>query len=115
MAKTITITSQHDLGIEGAKRNITARYEALKTAYVDRIGRSDLTWTDDIGHGWATMFGQKGSAVIAVFEKDLRIDITLPLLLQPFAGFVENLIRGNADALDPHGDPSKPTTLEPPA
>lgn len=114
MAKTITISSRHDLGIEGAKRNITARYEALKTAYVDRIGRSDLNWTGDVGNGWATMLGQKGSAVIEVFEKDLRIDITLPLLLQPFAGFLESLIRGNADALDPHGDPSKPTTLEPP-
>ena len=54
MAKTITITSRHDLGIDGAKRNITARYEALKTAYVDRIGRSDLSWTGDVGNGWAT-------------------------------------------------------------
>ncbi len=114
MAKTITITSRHDLGVEGAKRNITARYEALKAAYVDRIGRSDLAWDGDVGNGWATMLGQKGSAVIEVFERDLRIDITLPLLLQPFAGFLEGLIRGNADALDPHGDPTKPTTLEPP-
>lgn len=115
MAKTITITSHHDLGVEGAKRNITARYEALRAAYIDRIGRSELTWAGDVGRCWATMLGQKGSAIIEVFEKDLRIDITLPLLLSPFAGFLESLVRGNADALDPHGDPTKPTTLEPPS
>ena len=114
MAKTITITSRHDLGIEGAKRNITARYEALKAAYVDRIGHSELIWTGDVGQGWVMVVGQNGSAVIEVFEKDLRIDITLPMLLSPLAGFIEKLIRGNADALDPHGDPSKATTLEPP-
>ena len=114
MAKTISITSRHDLGVEGAKRNITARYEALKAAYVDRIGRSELAWSGGIGNGWVTIIGQKGSAVIEVCEKDLRIVITLPLLLSPFAGFIETLIRGNADALDPAGDPSKAQTIEPP-
>lgn len=106
MARTITITSRHDLGIEGAKRNVSARFDALRKSYIDRVGRAALTWTGDTGHASATMLGQKGRAEISVLETELRIVVTLPLLLVPFGDFIERLIRGNADALDPEGDPS---------
>ncbi len=118
MARTIVITSRHDLGAERVKAQIAARFAALKDAYIDRIGAAELIWTEDaapsnvdqasvghacVGHAWATTLGQKGTATLAVTGHDLRIEIVLPLLLAPLAGFLESLIRGNADALHPAG------------
>ena len=103
MARTIVITSRHDLGAERVKARIDERFAALKAAYIDRLGPAGLRWEGDVGHAFATSLGQKGTATINVTESELRIEIVLPLLLAPFGGFLESLIRGNADALDPHG------------
>lgn len=101
MARTILITSLHGLGVELVKAQITERFAALKAGYVDRIGAAELRWDGDTGHAAVTAMGAKGTATLAVGESDLRIEIVLPLLLAPLGGFVESLIRGNADALHP--------------
>ena len=103
MARTIVITSRHDLGVERVKAQIAARFASLKAAYVDRVGTAELFWDGDVGHACATALGQKGTATLAVTAHDLRIEIMLPWLLAPMAGFLETLIRGNADALQPPG------------
>ena len=105
MARTIVITSKHDLGIDGAKTRISDRFEVLKTSYMDKIGAADLTWDGNVGRAWATSLGQKGSAVIEIEAHALKIEITLPWLLSPMAGLLESIIKGNADALAP-GNPT---------
>ncbi len=106
MARTIVITSRHDLGIEGAKKRLSDRFDVLKTSYMDRIGAAELTWDGNTGRAWATCLGQKGSAVFDVQDRDLKIEIELPWLLAPMGGLLESIIRGNADALDPGAKPS---------
>ena len=101
MARTIVITSRHGLGVEGVKARISERFDALKASYIDRIGTAGLHWEGDTGHAFATTLGQKGTAVLSAGEGDLRIAIALPPLLAPLGGFLEALIRGNADALHP--------------
>ena len=101
MARTIVITSKHGLGAERVKAQITERFAALKAGAIDRIGAAELSWHGDTGHAYATALGAKGTAILTVGDGDLRIEITLPLLLAPLGGFVESLIRGNADALHP--------------
>ena len=108
MARTIVITSRHELGIEGVKSTISDRFLGLKQTYVDRIGSAELTWEGETGHGRVTAFGQTGTARLDVEANHLRIEIELPRLLAGMAGLVEAIIRGNADAL-------RPATATPPA
>ncbi len=103
MARTILITSRHGLGAERVKARINERFAVLKSAYVDRIGAAELRWEGDVGHAYATALGARGMATLTVGEGDVRIEIVLPLLLAPLGGFVESLVRGNADALHPLG------------
>jgi hypothetical protein len=101
MARTIVITSKHQLGTAAVKARVSERFAALHSAYIDRLGGGELRWEGDVGHAWAATLGQRGTAAIHAGDTDLRIEITLPLLLAPMAGLIESIIRNSADALHP--------------
>lgn len=106
MSKTIVITSRHELGIEGAKQRITDRFDTLKAGYVGSLTHADLRWEDNVGYVAAKAVGQTVKARIPVEADKLTIEIDLPMLLAPFAGAIEAVLRGNADALRPSPKPT---------
>lgn len=105
MSRTIVLKSKHELGIAAVKQRLTDRFEALKLAYIDKVGSSEMTWMGDIAHVRVKALGQTVTAEVDVQEHDVTIDIHLPLIIAPFAGAIEALLKSNADALQ--ADPKK--------
>jgi hypothetical protein len=87
MARPVTVTISHDLGLEGARARIDAGFTKLKSQiaggflfkFNEEWTRSDqLTFT-------AEGFGQTITGVIDIFPQHVRIHAVLPDLLASIA------------------------------
>lgn len=96
MANTITITVPHNLGVEAAKRRLAERLEKLQRDYVDKVARSDVSWSGDVAMVHVAALGQTASAQVTVLADMVRVEVQLPWLLASLAGKVQNLISQNA-------------------
>jgi hypothetical protein len=96
MANTITITVPHDLGVETAKKRLTERIEKLRQEYVDKIARSDVSWSGDVATIHVSALGQHATAQMTVLANMVRIEVQLPWLLAAIAGKVQNVVSHNA-------------------
>jgi len=100
MAKTISITIPHDLGVAEAKRRVQEQIDRFRAEYVNKIAHSEVSWTDDQAKVNVAALGQTASAVIAVTLDKVRIDVELPWILAALSSKVEALVTSNAsDAL----------------
>lgn len=100
MTKSITITLNHDLGAEEARRRLETGLEALRRQFGDKVGSASVKWTDNHADVHVAAMGQTVDAGIDVGPSIVTIDVRLPWLLAAFAekarGFIE---KSGADAL----------------
>jgi len=97
MSNTITITVPHDLGVEAAKKRLSERMEALQREYVDKFGRSEVTWAGDVATVRVSAIGQTAMGQITVLPGLVRIEVQLPWLLAKLAGRVQTVLSHNAN------------------
>jgi Putative polyhydroxyalkanoic acid system protein (PHA_gran_rgn) len=97
MSNTITITVPHDLGVEAAKKRLSERMEALQREYVDKFGRSEVTWAGDVATVRVSAIGQTAMGQITVLPALVRIEVQLPWLLAKLAGRVQTVLSHNAN------------------
>lgn len=97
MTNTITITVPHNLGVEAAKKRLSERMEALQREYVDKIAKSEVSWSGDVATVRVAAMGQNATAQITVLADLVRIEVQLPWLLATLAGRVQNVLARNAN------------------
>jgi Putative polyhydroxyalkanoic acid system protein (PHA_gran_rgn) len=100
MAKSITITLQHELGVEEAHRRIASGLESLRKQFADKIGAASVEWKDNRADVHVSALGQVADATIEVTSNLVTIELRLPLLLAALAEKAQGLIaKSAADAL----------------
>jgi hypothetical protein len=97
MANTITVTVPHDLGVETAKKRLAERIEALQREYVDKVAKSEVTWSGDVATIHVAALGQTATAEMTVLAEMVRIEVQLPWLLAKLSGALQGFISHNAN------------------
>lgn len=86
MAKEVTVTITHDLGIEEAKRRIDERFDNLKASIAGNMGlKFEQGWEGDRLNFRAKGMGMNIPGTIDVFPEHVRIEMVLPTLLANMA------------------------------
>jgi hypothetical protein len=93
MAKTITLVVPHSLGAARAKQGVSEQMDRLKAAFNDRIGSTDVVWTDYHADVRVAALGQTITAKIDVLDDSLRLDVDLPWFLASLSPKVENFLQ----------------------
>jgi hypothetical protein len=81
MSQSIVITVPHNLGADAAKKRIAERIEVLRTAYVDKLAHSEISWTGNKADMRVIALGQTMTAQLDVMQDSVRIEAQLPWLL----------------------------------
>lgn len=96
MSKSIIIIVPHALGREAAKKRISERIDVLRTAYIDKLGYSEIDWAGDQANLRVVAFSQTVTAQIDVMPDSLRIEAQLPWLLASLASKIQGVLTANA-------------------
>ncbi len=96
MSKSIVIVVPHNLGAEAAKKRISERIEALRSAYIDKLGYAEISWTGDRADLRVVALGQTVTAQIDVLPDSLRIEAQLPWLLASLGNKIQGVLASNA-------------------
>jgi hypothetical protein len=96
MSNTITVTSPHRLGLEGARARARTRLEKMQHDYVDKIAHSEINWSGDVAHIRVDALGHTATAQVSIFADHARVDVQLPWLLAALSGTLQQLIHHNA-------------------
>jgi hypothetical protein len=89
MAKSIVVTVPHHLSAAEAHRRIAAEIDYFKSAYVDKLAHSEVTWAGDSADVSVIALAQEVKAKIDVMADSVRIEIILPWLLASLAGPIQ--------------------------
>ncbi|MCA8889351.1 MAG: polyhydroxyalkanoic acid system family protein [Parvularculaceae bacterium] len=101
MARPVTVTLSHDLGVEEARKRIRDSFGKLKSAMTGgMIFKFEETWeSDDKLTFTARGLGQTITGVIDVFPQHVRIEAVLPGLLASLAETVTGKLEKEATIL----------------
>lgn len=88
----ITITLTHTLGQAEARRRIETQMNELRQQQPVLLGGLVDRWEGDMMHFHLAVMGDCVSGQVAVEEKVVRIEVTLPGLLGALASFVQSRI-----------------------
>jgi Putative polyhydroxyalkanoic acid system protein (PHA_gran_rgn) len=77
MEKSIVVTVPHDLGTDAAKNRVAAAIERLRTDYLDKIARSEVSWSGNKAVMRVSALGQTLTAQFDVQNDSLRIEVRL--------------------------------------
>jgi hypothetical protein len=98
MSEPLVITISHKLGkdealsrIKGALRKASSSFPALHV--------EQETWTGDRMDFRVRALGQVAAGNVQVGEQDVRLEVTLPWLLQKFAQAVQRAVEGRGRIL----------------
>jgi hypothetical protein len=98
VAEPIIITIPHKLGKEEALRRIKpALGKACGSLPVLKV--EEEVWSDDRMDFRVRVLGQLAAGKVQVFDKSVRLDMTLPWLLHKFAEAVQKTIVGRGRVL----------------
>jgi hypothetical protein len=107
--KSIIVTVPHHLPTAEAQHRIAAEIEHLKSAYVDKLAHSEVTWAGDSADIRVTAFAQEVRAHIDVRADNVLLEIKLPWLLASLAGPIqERLTSTTSETLALEHSPKKP-------
>ena len=82
MGRPVTVTIEHEHGIEGAKARIEERFGELENSIGGNMGlKFERAWEEDRLSFTAKGMGQRIPGEIDVFPQHVRITVTLPTLL----------------------------------
>ncbi|MEZ5897477.1 MAG: polyhydroxyalkanoic acid system family protein [Parvularculaceae bacterium] len=101
MARPVTVTLSHDLGVEEARKRIRESFGKLKTAMTGgMMFKFTETWeSEDKLTFTARGLGQTITGVIDVFPQHVRIEAVLPGLLASLAETVTGKLEKEATIL----------------
>lgn len=89
MARPVTVTISHALGLEGARARIEGRIGELEQSIAGNMGlKFERHWEGERLHLRARGFGQNVTGEVDIFPAHVRITVMLPGLL---AGMAEAL------------------------
>ena len=88
MAKPVTVTISHDLGVDGARARIENGFGMVREKLMGRTVQFTDRWEGDAMLFDATMMGQTVHGRLDIFPTTVRIEVALPWLL---AGMAEKL------------------------
>ena len=88
MAKPVTVTISHDLGVEGAKARIQNGFGLVREKLMGRAVQFNDRWEGDAMLFDASMMGQSVNGRLDIFPTSVRIEVTLPWIL---AGMAEKI------------------------
>ena len=88
MAKPVTVTISHDLGVEGAKARIQNGFGMVRQKLMGRAVQFNDRWEGDAMVFDASMVGQTVHGRLDIFANSVRIEVSLPWIL---AGMAEKL------------------------
>jgi putative polyhydroxyalkanoate system protein len=102
ISRDLTLSFDHDLGVEEARRRVAARLETLRAQFADKIGSSTVTWNGDDAEVDVAALAQHAKGYVHVGDRDVQIKVHLPMLLAPLGGRVESFLAKTAgDTLKP--------------
>jgi hypothetical protein len=92
MDKSILITVPHDFGADAAKNRVAGAIERLRTDYLDKIARSEVSWSGNKADLRVSALGQTLTAQFDVQNDSLRIEVRL-------LGILSSLLNKTQDRL----------------
>ncbi len=107
MPKTITITLDHDLGKDEARRRIEKGSEKLKDAFTGGVGGVAVNFSEEWVNEEKLAFagralGQKAHGEIDIFPQHVRITATLPTALAALAEVITGRLEKEGAAMLEH-------------
>jgi hypothetical protein len=88
MSKPVVVTIPHSLGKDEAARRLKAGL-AKATSTLPMIALDEEVWAGDRMTFRLNAMGQQAAGTVDVADKDVRIEVTLPWLLQRFAEMIQ--------------------------
>lgn len=98
MTKPLIVTISHGLGKEEAIARLKGGL-ARATATLPMFAMQEEVWTGDKMTFRMSAMGHEAHGSVDVAEKDVRIEITLPWLLQRFGEMIQSAIRSKGQIL----------------
>jgi hypothetical protein len=109
MRKSIVITVPHSLSAPEAKRRLAEGMETLRSAYLDKVAASRVTWTGDRAEIAVVALGQTIDAELEVLAETVRIEVRLPWMLAMLANKIQGVLTTSAkDSLKIEHKPPTP-------
>ncbi len=101
MSKPLVVTISHSLGKDEAVRRLKGGL-AKATATLPMFSLDEETWTGDTMRFRLNAMGQEAFGKVDVAEENVRIEVTLPWLLQRFGEMIQGAIQQKGQILLEH-------------
>ena len=101
MSKPLVVTIPHSLGKEEAVRRLQGGL-AKATATLPMFSLDEEVWTGDTMAFRMSAMGHQAHGNVSVADTDVRIEVTLPWLLQRFGEMIQGAIRQKGQILLEH-------------
>lgn len=98
MSKPLIVTLSHSLGKEEATRRLKSGL-AKATTSLPMFTLDEEVWTGDTMTFKLKAMGHEAFGNVAVAENDVRIEVTLPWLLQRFGEMIQGAIKSKSQVL----------------
>ncbi len=98
MSKPVVVTIPHRLGKDEATRRLKSGL-AKATSTLPMIALDEETWSGDRMTFRLRAMGQEAAGLVDVADEDVRIEVTLPWLLERFAEMIQGGIRQTGQIL----------------
>jgi hypothetical protein len=92
MDKSIVVTVPHDLGADAAKDRVAKGIERLRADYLDKIARSEVSWSGNKADMRVSALGQTLTAQFDVQNDSLRIEVRLLGILSSLLNKTQDLL-----------------------
>ena len=99
MSKPLIVSIPHRLGKDEALRRLKAGLGSARTNYGHLFAVQEEVWTGDRLQFRVSALGQGASGTIDVADDHVRLEVTLPFLLQRFAEVAQIAIRNGGNLL----------------
>ena len=98
MSRPLIVSIPHSLGREEARRRLKAGMERV-TGHIPVMKVDQQAWSGDRMTFRASAFGQVAAGTIDVGESDVRLELSLPWMLQRFGRMVQEAFTRSAQRL----------------
>jgi hypothetical protein len=93
MSKPLVVSIPHRLGKDEALRRMKAGLGSARTQYAQFIQVNEEVWSGDRLAFAVTAMKQQVSGILDVFEDHVRLEVTLPWLLNSLAHGIQSVIQ----------------------
>jgi hypothetical protein len=101
MTKPLVVTISHSLGREEAIRRLKGGLAKAATS-LPMFTLDEEVWTGDTMTFRMSAMGHQAFGNVSVAEQDVRIEVTLPWLLQRFGEMIQGAIKAKGQVLLEH-------------